>query len=226
MPGETILIIEDNIETSSLIKCALEDAGFKIIVSDLINSGFNLLQNHRPSLVIVDVDLPDGNGFDFCRKVRSHKPLASTPLILLTGHSDVKDKMLGFACGADQYLTKPIEMAELEMWVKALLKRVTIDTAVPSPTETADLAINDDTQLVEYKGVVIKNLTGREFRLLQILVKNTPKVLSRKYILTKIWNTVAVDHLVDTHIYNLRKKLPADLAVKIQSVPGKGFRFF
>jgi len=133
--------------------------------------------------------------------------------------------MLGFACGADQYLTKPIEMVELEMWVKALLKRVSIDTAHAPVAESEDLSIDEETHLVKYKDLTIENLTAREFKLLQILAKNMPKVLSRKYILSKIWNTVAVDHLVDTHIYNLRKKLPADLAVRIQSVPGKGFRF-
>lgn len=225
MPGETILVIEDNAETSCLIKCSLEDAGYTVIVSDLISAGFNLLQNQHPSLAIVDIDLPDGSGLDLCRKIRSHKPLASTPIIILTGHSDIKDKMLGFSCGADQYLTKPIDMTELEMWVKALIKRVAIDTAPASSVETGDLAIDEATQLVKSKGLVIENLTAREFKLLQILVKNQPRILSRRFILAKIWNTVAVDHLVDTHIYNLRRKLPADLAVKIQSVPGKGFRF-
>lgn len=226
MPGEKILVIEDNPEISFLIKTFLEEAGYKVLVSDLLGSGFNLLQNQQPSLVIVDVDLPDGSGFDFCRKVRGNKPLASTPIIILTAHSDVKDKMVGFSCGADQYLTKPIEPVELEMWVKALLKRVIIDTAPAAAAETGDLVINEETQLVKYKDVTVENLTDREFRLLQILVKNKPKVLSRKYILSKIWNTVAVDHLVDTHIYNLRKKLPEALAAQIQSVPGKGFRFF
>lgn len=225
MAGEKILVIEDNAETSCMIKCALEDAGFEVIATDLISSGLNLLQTRQPALVIVDVDLPDGNGFDFCRKVRSNKPLAATPIIVLTGHADVKDKMLGFSCGADQYLTKPIELAELELWVKALLKRVALDSHTAQAADDSGLLIDADSQLVKFKNETIA-LTGREFRLLQILVQNKPRILSRRYILSSIWNTVAVDHLVDTHIYNLRKKLPPELAARIQSVPGKGFRFF
>jgi len=80
--------------------------------------------------------------------------------------------------------------------------------------------------LVKYKGMVINNLTEREFLVFYALVEHRPNILSRKFILSKVWNTIAVDHLVDTHIYNLKKKLPQELADKIQSVPGKGFRFF
>lgn len=220
-----MLVIEDSSDTAALIRCALEETGYEVIVSDLISSGFNLFQNQQPALVIVDVDLPDGSGLDLCRKIRAHKVLGATPVIVLTGHSDARYKMMGFSAGADQYLTKPIELAELQLWVNALLKRVELDKGTRPMLDTGDLLIDAGAHLIKYKNEEIGNLTGREFGLLQMLVREKPRILSRRYILSKIWNTVAVEHLVDTHIYNLRKKLPPELAVRIQSVPGKGFRF-
>ncbi|MFA6434058.1 MAG: response regulator transcription factor [Elusimicrobiales bacterium] len=223
-----ILIVEDDAELAMVIKFTLAESGYDVTISDLISAGFNIFHNNHPALVIVDIDLPDGSGLDLCKKIRAHKSLGSTPIIILTGHADIDTKVLGFSSGADQYLNKPISSGELLMWVTALLKRVDLDkNGAPTGKITAgSLAIELETRLVKYKGETISTLTVREFDLLYTLVKNRPKILSRKFILSGLWDTVAVDHLVDTHIYNLRKKLPRDLAEAIQSVPGKGFRFF
>jgi DNA-binding response OmpR family regulator len=224
---KSVLIVEDNPEVSSLMKQALQEAGYEVLVSDLLASGFNIFLTRHPSLVIVDLDLPDGSGLDLCGKIRAHKPLNATPIIILTGHTEIEEKLKGFSCGADQYLNKPLGASELVMWVKALLKRVELDKGVVLDQIAAGgLVIEKETQLVKFNGATVNNLTVREFQLLYVLVNHRPKVLSRKFILTNSWNTVAVDHLVDTHIYNLRKKLPKELADKIQSVPGRGFRFF
>lgn len=226
---KSILLVEDNNELSSVLKFALAEAGYEVTVSDLIGSGFNIFQNSRPDLVIADIDLPDGSGLELCRKIRAHKPLSSTPVIILTGHTDIDTKMLGFSSGADQYLSKPITSGELLMWAGALLKRVDLDRdggGNCGKITAGDLVIESESRLVKYKGGTIDTLTTKEFELLSALVTHRPKVLTRKFILSKVWNTVAVDHLADTHVYNIRKKLPRELADKIQSVPGKGFRFF
>ena len=223
----SVLIVEDNSELSSVMQCALQDAGYEVIVSDLIASGFNIFLNRSPHLVILDIDLPDGSGLELCRKIRAHKPLNGTPVIILTGHTEIETKADGFSSGADQYLSKPLTAGELVLWVNALLRRVSFDKGEVSDNITAgNLTIEKETQLVKFKGGTVNNLTIREFQLLYGLVKDRPKVFSRKFILSNFWNTVAVDHLVDTHVYNLRKKLPQELADKIQSVPGRGFRFF
>jgi len=225
---KSILIVEDNNELALVLKFALAEAGYDVTVSDLMSSGFNIFQNSRPSLVIVDIDLPDGSGLELCKRIRAHKPLSTTPVIILTGHTEMDIKMLGFSCGADQYLSKPITSGELLMWVNALLKRVDLDRYGEACDKivAGDLIIESETRLVKYKGGIINTLTTKEFELLCALVKHRPMVLTRKFILSSLWHTVAVDHLVDTHIYNLKKKLPHELADKIQSVPGKGFRFF
>lgn len=224
---KSILIVEDNSELPVIMKCSLQDAGFEVMVSDLLVSGFNIFLNRHPNLIILDVDLPDGSGLDLCRKIREHKPLNDTPIIILTGHTEMDEKIKGFKYGADQYLNKPLGVNELVMWVNALLKRVELDRGyVFDKITVGDLIIEKETQMVKFKEAILNNLTVREFQLLYVLVKNRPKVLTRKFILSNSWNTVAVDHLVDTHIYNLRKKLPQELADKIQAVPGRGFRFF
>lgn len=224
---KSILIVEDNSEVSVVMKHALQEAGYEVLVSDLLSSGFNIFLNRHPSLVIIDIDLPDGSGLELCRKIRDHKPLNATPIIILTGHTEMEGKIKGFSSGADQYLSKPLGASELVMWVGALLKRVELDKVDVSDKITAgDLILEKETQLAKFKGAIVDNLTVREFQLLYALVNDRPKVLSRKFILSNSWNTVAVDHLVDTHIYNLRKKLPPELADKIQSVPGRGFRYF
>lgn len=223
-----ILLVEDDPSVAMALESALSGAGYEVLSTDLINSGFNIFQNSKPNLVILDVDLPDGSGMDLCKKIRAHKPLATTPVILLTGHAELDSKVQGFACGADQYLTKPITAGELLLWVSALLKRVDLDHDADSADKitVGELVIKNDCRLLKYKEETIANLTSKEFELLYALVKNHPKVLSRKFILSNVWNTVAVDHLVDTHVYNLRKKLPHELAEKVQSVPGKGFRYY
>lgn len=224
---KTILVVEDHKETLAMIKGILEEE-FNLIGADSLKTGLQLLYKHKPDLVILDLNLPDGNGLEICREIRDNSEFVKTPVIVLTGQAKMLDKKRGFAAGVDQYLTKPIAVDELEMWVKALLKRVELDSGNISDSiiTVGSLEMDIDAHLLKFDGKVITGITGREFKLLHILARNTPKVLSRQYVLSKVWETVAVSNLVDTHLYNLRKKLPKRLAQKIQSVSGKGFRYF
>lgn len=221
-----ILIIEDDADTRKMLKDTLLSAEYQVIESDCISAGYHLFQTKTPDLVLLDVNLPDGNGVDLCRKIRDHKTLPDVPIIMLTGNSQLEDKEAGFSAGADQYLVKPVPPRELLLWVKALLRRLALDKDEGDVLKAGDLSIEIDSHLVKFKDQVIPHLTGKEFELLHFLVRNRPKVLSRKGILSKLWHTVTVDHVVDTHMTNLRKKLPQELADKLQCIPGRGFRFF
>jgi len=223
---KTILVVEDHKETAAMIKAALEEEGYKAACADSLRAGNHFLRTHRPCLLILDVHLPDGNGLQLCCRIRAHAELSKTPIIVLSGRDEMKDKKRGFAAGVDQYLTKPIVIDELMMWVRALLKRVEMDTRNGPLLTIGELEINTEAQILNYKDETVEDLTAREFDLLLALVKQTPRIISRKEILTEVWRTAAVENLVDTHIFNLRKKLPPELARKIQSVPGKGFRYF
>jgi DNA-binding response OmpR family regulator len=225
MPDE-ILIVEDHKETSAMLKAALEDAGYAPNCVGCVAAAKKYLASHNPALIILDMHLPDGHGLEVCCWARNNDRLANIPVIALTGQDELHQKKKGFAEGVDQYLTKPIVMDELLLWVKALLRRVMMDKSGGAILVSGALEVHVNTQLVEYRGKTVSGLTRREFGLLCALVKNSPKIFSRKEILLEVWQTVAVENLVDTHLFNLRGKLPPELAEKIQVVPGKGFRYF
>lgn len=224
--SKTILIVEDDDFTRALVRDTLTAAAHTVIEAESAASGFSLFQTKTPDLAILDVKLPDGSGIELCRKIREHKKLSDTPVIILTGESELDRKRTGFAAGADQYLVKPIHAEELLLWVAALLRRHTTEREGPSSLTVGELTVDAEAYVASFKGRVIAGLTTKEFELLWFLLKNRPKVMSRRGVLTKLWRTVAVDHLVDAHLYNLRKKLPPAVAACIQAVPGKGFRFF
>lgn len=221
-----VLIVEDHKETCDMLEAALEEAGFKTVIAGSVKTAKEYIARRYPCLVILDLHLPDGHGLEVCSWVRSTGKLAGIPIIVLTGQDELRDKAKGFSAGVDQYLTKPIIMDELVMWVKALLRRVDMDKSGGAVLTVSDLQLDAKAQIVKYKSKPVENLTGREFELLYALAKNSPRILSRKEILSEVWHTVAVENLIDTHMFNLRNKLPPELSEKIQAVAGKGFRYF
>ncbi|MCX5788944.1 MAG: response regulator transcription factor [Elusimicrobia bacterium] len=223
--SKTILLVEDEPNSRAIAQAALSGTGYRVIATDGVTPAWHIFTNEKPDLAVVDINLPDGSGLDLCKKIRSHPELGTTPVVILTGQSGFENKAEGFSAGADQYLVKPVAPQELILWVEALLRRLAYDTEEGDTLKAGDCEIQVKSHIVTYKGEPITNLTGKEFDLLWYLVKNRPKVMSRKQILSKLWHTITVDHVVDTHLTNLRKKLPQELADKIQTIPGKGFRF-
>lgn len=225
MDAKAILIIEDDVDTRRIVSQALASLGHRIIEADGIAAGLRLFLAQRPDLVVVDIRLPDGSGFDACAQIRAHPELGLTPVIMLTGEGKLEDKAKGFAVGADQYLVKPLHLSEFLLWAGALLRRLERGTGAQDVLRVGDLLIDPEARLARFRGQPVATLTAREFDLLHALVRHRPKVLSRRYIMSTLWRTVAVEHLIDTHLGNLRRKLPPELAERVQTVPGKGFRF-
>ena len=224
--GKTVLVIEDDPLVRELVREALSQDGHRLLEADGVVVGMNLFKTRKPDLLILDLRLPDGDGLEFCRKVRESGAAAATPVIILTAQTLLEEKLLGFKAGADQYLCKPVAPQELRMWVEALLRRVQFDKEEGDVVKAGELAIDLQAHLVRFRDQAIPYLTGKEFDLLAYLVKKRPKVVSRKDILSKLWHQVSVDHVVDTHISNLRRKLPPEVSDKLQNVPGVGFRYF
>lgn len=204
---------------------ALSGAGYRVHEADGVAVALHLFRTHEPDLAVLDLELPDGSGLEVCKGIRAHKTLSATPVIMLTGKGGLDDKGAGFEAGADQYLVKPVAPRELLMWTGALLRRLKLDAGEGEELRAGELGIDLKSHLVRFKDRTISNLTVKEFELLYFLVRKRPQVLSRKFILSNLWHTVAVDNVVDTHIFNLRRKLPPEAADKLQSVPGKGFRY-
>lgn len=221
----TILLLEDDPSVRTPVREALSAAGYMVAEADRLDVARHLLRTAKPNLAVLDIELPDGSGLDLCREIRANKALSGTPVIMLTGQGRIDDKGAGFEAGADQYLVKPVQPRELLMWVAALLRRLKLDAGEGDVLEAGDLAIDLKSHLVRFKDQTLSNLTVKEFELLFYLVRKRPQVLTRKHIIYNLWRSVTVDNVVDTHIHNLRKKVPQELALRLQSVPGKGFRY-
>lgn len=223
--AKTILVIEDDVDTRRLVSQALAGLGHRVLEAGGIAAGLSLFKAQRPDLVVLDVNLPDGSGVEACAGIRAHPERGNTPVIMLTAEGRLEAKEKGFAAGADQYLVKPLHLSEFLLWAGALLRRTEGGAASADALRAGELLVDPEARLVRWRGAALTDLTAREFDLFHALVRQRPKVLSRRYIMSSLWRTVAVDHLVDTHLRNLRNKLPPELAERVQSVPGKGFRF-
>lgn len=224
--GTDILIVEDHKESCDLLAAVLEEAGFSVHCVGTVKAAKEYLKHNHPCLMTLDLQLPDGCGLEVCFWARANGRHGNMPIIALTGQDDFQDKKKGFLAGVDQYLTKPMVVDEVVMWVKALLRRMDMDKSGGPVLTLGDLQLDAKAQIVKYKNNPVANLTRREFELLHALVKNSPRILSRKEILEKVWRTVSVENLIDTHLFNLRNKLPQELSANIQAVAGKGFRYF
>ena len=225
-PPPLILIVEDDENTRALLRDTLSPEGYAVEEAETVAAARQAIRALKPALLILDVGLPDGSGVDLCRELRADPALAPTPVVMLTGRGRLDQKGEGFAAGADQYLVKPVKPRELLLWVQALLRRLKLDTEDTERIEAGDLTIDVKSHLIRFRGQTISNLTPKEFDLLVFLVTKRPEIFSRQQILSKAWRTVAVPNTVDMHLHHLRAKLPGDLALRIQSVPGKGFRYF
>ncbi len=220
-----ILLVEDERDARAAAEGALVAGGYRVIPADSVASGWSLFLEHRPQLAILDLTLPDGNGVDLCRRMREHAELGGTPIVMLTGKREFASKQDGFDAGADQYLVKPVMPEELLLWTRALLRRLALDHGEGEFLRAGDCTLDPKGHRVLWQGVALPRLTVKEFDLLYFLVKKRPRVMTREEILDQVWRTITVDHVIDAHLYNLRKKLPPALSDRIQNIPGKGFRF-
>jgi DNA-binding response OmpR family regulator len=191
--------------------------------------GLEHARKHAPHLVILDVRLPDGSGFDFCRQMRQSK--LYQPIIMLTVRRDEVDKVLGLEMGADDYMTKPFSLQELRSRIRAQLRRAYGEFAAPDNDiiHIADLVI-DRTGGQVWRGDKLLNLTPTEFRLLVMLAQHAGQALTRQQILDAVWGysaDIESERTVNVHIRRLREKVELNPAqpTLILTVPGIGYRF-
>ena len=219
-----VLVIEDCIDTYLLIKNSLQP--IEILHASRISEAKDLLDKHRPHLILIDVDLPDGNGVDFCSELSTDPKNSEIPRIILTAKSETADKIYGLYSGADDYITKPFSQQELKARCEIKLKK----TTKPSTTAVGPFVFNLEFQKVSLanKGTnSVLDLTPTEFRLLYTLASKEGMALSRHDIVRKVWNengsSIELRGL-DTHISHLRKKL-GRFSGCVVSVYGKGYSF-
>ncbi len=219
-----ILIIEDEIRVAGLLRRGLEESGFSPTIAYDGLQGKKLLQQKQYDLVITDIILPKIDGLDLCRHIRQTYP--DLPIIMLTALGTTDNKVEGFDAGADDYLVKPFEMRELLVRVRALLRRNTKTGVFNGPVlNYHDLEMNLDTKTVWRNGKEI-SLTPKEFKLLEYMLRNPERVLSRVEIAEKVWDTHfdTGTNFIDVYINYLRKKVDRDFDHKfIHTKSGMGF---
>jgi len=225
-----ILLIEDEHSVASVIKKALMEDQYEVSLAMDGTSAWDHISRFTYDLFILDVMLPGGNGMDLCRKIRQQG--IRTPVLMLTALGSVDNIVMGLDAGADDYLTKPFKIAELLARVRSLLRRVPAGASSEGGQGQArkvlvfsDITLNLDEKNAQRNGRTIE-LTATEFRLLEYLMRNPRKVLSRMDILEKVWgydfnlNTKSVD----VYINYLRKKLDAAAGERvIHTVVGMGY---
>jgi len=220
-----ILLVEDDPALRKLLKEALPESIFVIDIAETGREGLDVISKRKPDLILLDWNLPDLNGFEVCKYIKQNKDTAHIPIIMVTAYSELNRKVSALDVGADDYITKPFEIEELIARVKAVLRR----RQGGAPEEAivkGGININLTTYSVDVEKKPII-LTAKEFDLLYVLMKNAGRILTREFLLERIWG-YAVDvstRTVDVHIRRLRKKLGTKCALNIQTFRGVGYKF-
>jgi two-component system alkaline phosphatase synthesis response regulator PhoP len=224
---QRVLIVDDDTEIVRLIRAYLEQDGYRALVAYDSATALHMLHREHPDLVILDLALPGRDGLEVTRIVRGDPSLASTPIIMLTARVEDTDKIVGLEMGADDYVTKPFNPRELMARLRAVLRRVQGETAMPRILQVGALLIDPDRYQVQVHGLPVQ-LTRTEFALLLALGRNPGNVLTRLELIEQGlgYSYEGLERSVDSHIKNLRRKLcdagaAADL---IETVFGIGYR--
>jgi len=225
MTKGTILVIDDDRTLLELLSDHLHTAGYQPITASSGPSGLRFAAEANPDLVVLDVMMPDMDGWDVCQRLREH---SSVPIALLTAKGEEIDKLRGFRLGVDDYVTKPFSFAELAARIGAVLARAARVAALPSKATSGDLTIEFDQRRVTLAGRVIE-LSSREYRLLEVLAMHAHQSVSTETLLREVWGPEYVeepDH-VKHYIWTLRKKIEADPGdpKHILTERGFGYRF-
>jgi DNA-binding response OmpR family regulator len=224
MGTRRILIVEDERKIADTLKFGLSEFGFYVEVAYDGTLGYHLFNAQDFNLVILDINLPGMNGYDLCKAVRLKDQ--HIPIIMLTSMIALKDKIEGYDSGADDYMVKPFEFKELLLKIRALLKR-TMNQSLPvgNVLRASDLEMNLDSKEVKRDGKII-NLTAKEFQLLEYLLRNKNKVVSRVDIAISVWDVdfETNTNVIDVYISYLRNKVDKDFGHKlIQTHVGMGY---
>ncbi len=209
-----ILVVEDEPKVASFIKAGLQENGFTVEVAFDGNIGKKIFDSGEFDLVIVDINLPLKNGIELCKEIRNSNQ--KIPVLMLTALGTTEDKLSGFESGADDYLVKPFEFRELLARIKSLLKRNSSNTTTGNILKFLDLEMNLENFEV-YRGGKKIVLTQKEFSLLEYLLRNKGRVLSRSSIAEKVWD-ITFDtgtNVIDVYVNFLRKKIDKDYPIKL-----------
>jgi len=229
-----ILVVEDQTDIGSLIKLNLESLNFDVVHCESGSEGYDLARSQQFDALVLDIMLPGMNGLDICQKLRESAD--HTPILMLTAKKSEADRVVGLEVGADDYLTKPFSVRELQARVKALLRRVSFHTQNENESDDDDSALHfgDLSIDITKRKVAVKDkgidLTAKEFDLLLYMASYPGKVFTRDQLLNAVWGYQhsGYEHTVNSHINRLRSKLEPDSGspVYVLTVWGVGYKFY
>lgn len=222
-----ILVVDDEANIVELIKFSLEQKGYEVITAYDGKQAKELINSEQLDLVLLDLMLPELDGFQLCKYIRETERYKNLPIIMITAKNHEKDKYDGFEYGADDYVTKPFSVKELVQRVKAVLRRSIGEKMDDTKVNLYDLEIDLENYTLFKNGVKI-DLTLKEFELIKVLIQNRGKVISRDVLLDKVWgyDYFGETRTVDVHIRHLRKKIEDDdkNPTIIETIRGVGYK--
>jgi two-component system alkaline phosphatase synthesis response regulator PhoP len=227
--AQRILVVDDDHDIVRLVRAYLEKAGYQVLTAYDGTTALQILRHDRPDLVVLDLMLPDQDGWDITRLVRSDPALADTPIIMLTARIDDTDKIVGLELGADDYVTKPFNPREVVARVRSVLRRSQGNTVTKQPRvlQAVDLMMDLDRREVMVNGQPVE-LTTTEFNLLRTLLENPGYAYTRSELIEQAlgYEYEGSERTLDSHMRNLRRKIEPKPGEKtyIQTVYGVGYR--
>jgi two-component system OmpR family response regulator len=221
--SQLVMIIDDEAGVRELLGDALEMAGFETVTAADAMVAQTLLRSTKPDLLIVDINMPMMDGFEFIERIRSNGD--NTPALMLSARGDRADVTRGLTLGADDYVTKPFGLEELVLRIKAILRRSQFNETESETLTNGPITLDAKSHQVTFNDEVV-DLSPTEFRLLQVLLESKGRVLSKSHLLDEVWGITfeSESTVVDTYISYLRKKLHRDGFEGIRTVRGVGFQ--
>ena len=223
MPTKTtILSVDDEENLRFIVSSALRLANYEVVTASNGRDALKQVEQHHPALIVLDVMLPDLDGFEVCRRLRQDR--VDTPIIFLTARDETEDRLRGLTIGGDDYLTKPFSVEELIARVGVILRRSGRSSG-STALEYEDLVLDDDAHRVTRGGVEL-TLSPTEYKLLRLLLRHRGRALSRQQILDHVWDFDfdGESTVVETFISTLRRKLDNGGPALIETVRGIGYR--
>ncbi|MFM9151407.1 MAG: response regulator transcription factor [Candidatus Planktophila sp.] len=217
-----ILIVDDEAGVRDLLKDALKLAGFATEVASDGMSALTVLRTYSPDIMVIDINMPLMDGFELVERLRKNGN--EVPVLMLSARADRVDVTRGLTLGADDYVVKPFGLEELVLRLKAILRRSQINSSTSNVLKCGPVKIDDSTHTVTFDNDFI-DLSPTEYRLLQVLIENKNRVLSKSVLLDDVWGITfeSESTVVDTYISYLRKKLHRDGFEGIKTIRGVGF---
>ncbi|MDA9782868.1 response regulator transcription factor [Vicingaceae bacterium] len=223
MKNEKILIVDDEADILEIVGYNLKKEGFEVLTAENGKRAIEIAIEEKPSLIILDVMMPEMDGMETCYQMRNIPALKNTLITFLSARGEDYSQIAGFDAGADDYITKPVKPRVLISKVKAILRRKGGGETVLEDIEAGGISIDRERYLIK-QGVKEINLPKKEFELLSLLMSKPGKVFTREAIMNQIWGgeVVVGDRTIDVHIRKLREKLGEEL---IKTIKGVGYKF-